>query len=468
MIRRTLGLGMAMLLWAGAAGANTVQESTDTYGPFGTLHIYKPSDNPSHLVLFISGDGGWNLGVVDMAKSLAGLDSMVVGIDITRYIQEINNSSEKCTYGAAQFEGLSQYLQKKLGFSHYIPPVLVGYSSGATMVYATLAQSPPNTFAGGISLGFCPDLKTVHPFCKGSGTLGASTDPKLGYVYQTVDNLPSPWAVLQGDQDQVCSTPDTKVFVGKTGNGQLIELPTVGHGFSVEKNWMPQFKDAFQKITSAQQTANEVPSSAAELSDLPLIELPVKGDSNTMAVVISGDGGWAGIDKQIGETLNTKGIPVVGLNSLEYFWNKKSPDISGNDLTRILNYYEKSWNVQHFILVGYSQGADTLPFMVSRLPKDLKAKVNTVALLGLDGGANFEFHFSDWLASNSVGAYKVTPEIQKLRDMNVVCIYGADEADSACKELDRTLVNVLELPGGHHFGGDYQALASAILSHGNL
>ncbi|HUQ35636.1 MAG TPA: AcvB/VirJ family lysyl-phosphatidylglycerol hydrolase [Aestuariivirga sp.] len=466
MIRKIAGMGIAMLLWASAASADAIQESTDTYGPFGTLHIYKPSDNPSHVVLFISGDGGWNLGVVDMAKSLAGLDSMVVGIDITHYIQEINNSSEKCTYGAAQFEGLSQYLQKKLGYSHYMPPVLVGYSSGATMVYATLAQSPPNTFAGGISLGFCPDLKTVHPFCKGSGTLGASTDPKLGYVYQTVDNLPSPWAVLQGDQDQVCSTPDTKVFVGKTGNGQLIELPSVGHGFSAQKNWMPQFKDAFQKIVGAQHASSEIPPSITEMSDLPLVELPVKGDSSTMAVVISGDGGWAGIDKQIGETLNKDGIPVVGLNSLQYFWSKKSPDISGSDLTRILTYYGKTWNVQRFILVGYSQGADTLPFMVARLPEDLKAKVDTVALLGLEEDVNFEFHLADWLSSNADGEYKVIPEVQKLKGMNVVCIYGADEADSACKKLDKTLVNVLELPGGHHFGGDYQALASIILNHG--
>ena len=459
-----LGLAVAILLWSGTVNADTIQETTDSYGPFGTLHIYKASDNPSHVVLFISGDGGWNLGVVDMARSLAELDSMVVGIDITHYVQELNNGSEKCSYGAAHFEGLSQYLQKKMEFPRYIPPVLVGYSSGATMVYATLAQTPPNTFAGGISLGFCPDLKTVHPFCKGSGALTATTDPKLGFIYQTVDNLPSPWAVLQGDQDQVCSTPDTKVFVGKVGNSQLIELPTVGHGFSVEKNWMPQFKDAFQKITSAQQSSSEPTPSPTEVSDLPLVELTVKGTSDTMAIIVSGDGGWAGIDKQIGETLNTDGIPVVGLNSLQYFWDKKSPDISGADLTRILTYYGKAWNAKSFILVGYSQGADALPFMVNRLPTDLKAQVSSVALLGLEADVNFEFHVADWLTSNG-GDFKVVPEVERLRGMNVVCIYGSDEDDSACKMLDKTVADVVELSGGHHFGGDYQALAKIILDH---
>ena len=117
----------------------------------------------------------------------------------------------------------------------------------------------------------------------------------------------------------------------------------------------------------------------------------------------------AGIDKQIGETLNKGGIPVVGLNSLQYFWDKKSPDISGNDLTRILTHYGKAWNAQRFILIGYSRGADTLPFMAARLPQDLKDKVNTVALLGLEEDVNFEFHLSDWLSSNGDGEYKVIP-----------------------------------------------------------
>ncbi len=464
MIRYIVTLLVSAMFWSGTGWADTVQETTDSYGPFGTVHIYKEGNSPSHVVLFVSGDGGWNLGVVDMARSLAGLDSMVIGIDITHYIKELNNSSVKCIYGATHFEGLSQYLQKKMGFARYMPPVLVGYSSGATMVYSTLAQSPANTFAGGISLGFCPDLKTIHPFCKGSGALTATTDPKLGFIYQTVDNLPSPWAVLQGDQDRVCSTPDTKIFVAKVGNSQLIELPTVGHGFSVEKNWMPQFKDAFQKIVVAQQSTDETPPSAAEVSDLPLVELPVKGDGSTMAVVISGDGGWAGIDKQIGETLNTDGIPVVGLNSLQYFWDKKSPDISGADLTRILTYYGKTWNANRFILVGYSQGADTLPFMVNRLPTGLKAQVSSVTLLGLEADVNFEFHVADWLTSNG-GDFKVVPEVEKLKGMSVVCIYGTDEDDSACKMLDKTVSNVVELSGGHHFGGDYQALAKIILDH---
>jgi type IV secretory pathway VirJ component len=465
MIGKIVSVALAAALAAGQIPAADMLESTDNYGPFGALHIYQTSEYPGNVVLLISGDGGWNLGVIDMARSLAELDSMVVGIDITHYIKQLNASNEKCVYAAAQFENLSQYLQKKLSFPGYRPPVLVGYSSGATMVYATLAQSPANTFAGGISMGFCPDLDTARPFCKGNGTLASKPDPKLGFIYQTVSRLPSPWMVLQGEIDQVCSTPDTKAFAAKVAGAELVPLPKVGHGFSVQKNWMPQFRDSFQKIIAQQnQDAPPAPNAAA-VSDLPLIELPAAGKSNVLAIVISGDGGWASIDKQIGETLRNDGVSVVGLNSLKYFWSKKTPDIAGKDLTRILSFYGHAWDADTFILVGYSRGADVLPFMTSRLPEELRAKVKTVALLGVEENVDFEFHITDWLSGGGDSAHQTIPEIRKLAGMDVLCIYGSDEKHSACTGLTKNDARVVEMHGGHHFGGDYEKLAAIILQH---
>lgn len=464
MIKTLTAIISLLLGLVNSASAEDIQESTDSFGPFGHLHIYKAVEQPKHVVLFISGDGGWNLGVIDMARSLAGPDSMVVGIDITHYIKQLNASSEKCDYPAAHFEALSQYLQKKYKFTQYTLPVLVGYSSGATLVYATLAQSPPNTFAGGISMGFCPDLKTGKPLCKGSGSLSNKPDPKLGFIYNPVSELLTKLYVLQGDADQVCSTADTKTFLSIIKNAELIELTKVGHGFSVQKNWMPQFKKAFQKITAAQQLQAASAYISNELEDLPLVELPTSSNNHTLAVMISGDGGWAGIDKQVADVLNKDGIAVVGLNSLQYFWSKKDPNTTGKDLVRILNHYSRVWGPEKLILIGYSTGADTLPFMASRLPESLKSKVHAVALLGMGKEANFEFHVSDWLYSAG-GLYKVIPEVQKLKGMNVICIYGEDETDSACQSLNNVDFNIIEMKGGHHFAGDYEKLAKTILEH---
>ena len=183
---------LAILLALTDVRAGALVEQTDEYGPFGVLHIYRQSDKPRRVVLFVSGDGGWNPGVIDMARALAALDSMVVGIDISHYIKSLNATVGGCDYAAAHFEALSQYLQKKYDFGHYGLPVVAGYSSGATMAYTTLAQSPPNTFAGAISLGFCPDLKTQRPFCPGIGKLQNKADRKLGFIYQPVhEELPT-------------------------------------------------------------------------------------------------------------------------------------------------------------------------------------------------------------------------------------------------------------------------------------
>jgi hypothetical protein len=47
---------------------------------------------------------------------------------------------------------------------------------------------------------------------------------------------------------------------------------------------------------------------------LPIIEIPAKQPGATLAIVISGDGGWAGIDKAIAAVLAERGIAVVGLD----------------------------------------------------------------------------------------------------------------------------------------------------------
>ena len=152
------------------AGLSSGAERSVEFGRFGKVTVYYQSPLPSHVVLFVSGDGGWNKGVVDMARELASLDALVAGIDITHYLRELERSPENCSYPAADFELLSKFLQKKMDFPVYVPPVLVGYSSGATLVYALLAQAPPDTFRGAISMGFCPDLPLVKPLCKGKGT----------------------------------------------------------------------------------------------------------------------------------------------------------------------------------------------------------------------------------------------------------------------------------------------------------
>ena len=197
------------------------------------------------------------------------------------------------------------------------------------------------------------------------------------------------------------------------------------------------------------------------------MELPALGPAtDLLAVILSGDGGWASIDRDIGTSLAAKGVAVVGLNTLQYFWTDRSPDMAGKDLERILRHYLKAWKRQRLILIGYSLGADVLPFMAGRLPEDLRPQVMAIALLGPAKTANFDFHLSDWLGGGSRQGLPIMPELARLKGMKVLCLYGKEEQDSLCPILtpEYSQIKVFPLGGGHHFDGDYKKLAALILA----
>jgi type IV secretory pathway VirJ component len=102
--------------------------------------------------------------------------------------------------------------------------------------------------------------------------------------------------------------------------------------------------------------------------------------------------------------------------------------------------------------------------MASRLPPDLFARTSLIALMGAEHGIDFEFRVADWLPGSMKDApYQVKPEIEKLAHDNLLCIYSEDEPASLCPALDPQRFKVHKMPGGHHFGGDYKALAELIL-----
>ncbi len=457
---------LALILLLSIGGVAHASVKTLTYERFGKVWLYCNVSHPRSVVLFVSGDGGWNLGVVDMARQLAKLDALVVGIDVVHYLKKLDAGTGKCSYPAGDFEMLSHYVQKKLKLPAYIRPVLIGYSSGATLVYAVLVQAPTNTFRGAVSMGFSPDLPITKPLCKGSGLVCRKEVHPRGYIFLPAKNLPDPWFVLQGTIDEVCNPAETEAYVKKVRGAKIVILPKVGHGYSVYRNWMPQFKKVFESL--ARQQAPGESTTIGNLSDLPLSEVPAeKPGTDTMAVIITGDGGWAGLDREIGRRLADRGISVVGLSSLRYFWHPKTPDRAGHDLARILNGYMCRWHKKKAILIGYSMGADVLPFMVNRLPADLQSRIAAVALLSPSKTADFAFHFTNWLPgkTSDKSGMAVLPEIKKLADVHhipLLCFCGDAESNALCARLKNVPARVVSLSGGHHLGGKYNTIARMI------
>jgi type IV secretory pathway VirJ component len=440
------------------AAPGPLRVDTVRLGRFGPVVLYRRSEHPPRVVLFVSGDGGWNRGVVDMARALSELDALIVGVDIRRYLASLAAVHGSCGYPAADFEALSQSVQQRLGYPVYVAPVLVGYSSGATFVYAVLAQAPPGTFRAGVSLGFCPDLRLATPLCRGNG-LSAGPGSRGAVRFNPMDSMRTPWVVLQGSQDSTCFLSQADSFVRATRGAEIVRLPSVGHGFGVEAHWLPQLREVVDRVSRAPVARAPL---APSVRDLPLVELPAHGTSGELAVIVSGDGGWASIDRRIGEDLAAHDVPVVGLNALQYFWHARTPDETGRDLARILTHYLDAWKAADVLLIGYSLGADVLPFMVSRLPPDLRARVRLVGLIAPGRSATFEFHVSQWLGAAKPGA-ATAPEIGRLTGLRILCVYGTDDRDSVCPLLPKGSATVLPLQGGHHFGGSYGGIAERIL-----
>ena len=204
-------------------------------------------------------------------------------------------------------------------------------------------------------------------------------------------------------------------------------------------------------------------SASASAAKLPLVEVPATiGTSDTLVVFVSGDGGWAAIDKSISKVLAGNGMPVVGLNALQYFWSKRTPDSAARDLQTICDRYLVTWKKSRLLLVGYSRGADVLPFMVARLSPELQSKIRLVALLGPSPRVEFEFHVTDWLHDSAAGL-AVKPEVDKLAAHHVLCLSGEDDKDSLCPLVKGPHLSVVTLKGAHHFDGGYEKLARIIL-----
>lgn len=480
--------------------------------PFGRVRVMKPEGELRAVVLFLSGDGGWEKIVADMCQALRKEGAMVVGVDLPAYLRRSAGPHQKCFYPAGHLEELAKAAEQYAGFPAYRTPLLAGYSSGATLAYVALAQAPGGTFSGALSMGFCPDLEVIPEPCQQNGLhCHRVKKPVPAWLLDADPAMTAPWVVLHGAADQCCTLQNAEAFVRQIPTARLVALPKVGHGYKVEQNWLPQFKSAFAELSAVPATrqtsiapsgihrggtqalppaleapwwkalsdwlgsslglSGQVPQSsdplpADPLDDLPLLLTPAAPGapaSDRMAVFISGDGGWKDFDQHICDELAAQGVPVVGLNALKYFWTARTPEATAWDLTRILQAYEKQWGKKQVLLIGYSFGADVLPFIFNRLNDAEKKQVTTLTLISPSQSADFEFHLGSWANRSSADARPVKPELEKMPDRRVLFLCGSDEDPSWLRPLARGSFQLKTLPGGHHYGGNTQLLSDAVL-----
>jgi type IV secretory pathway VirJ component len=440
-------------------------QSSFKFGRFGTVSYVRPEGEPKRVVLLLSGDQGTGAREAAMAQELAAAGSLVIHVDTPHYFSSAGNGQGRLM-PAVNFEVLSQVGQKEADLKAYHQPILMGTGIGAALAYIALAESPSDTFAGAVSDGFCAVMATDASFRRGSG-LELDRDWK-GPGVRLLPNptIENPWLLLERPGLKCAGGPPTN-FLKAVDTAKLIPAPA---GVPPQEAWKKQLPKALPILDEFQRQMEAKMAARGEVKDLPLVEVESQGPAkDALAVIVTGSGGFVGLDRKMGNQLTLRGVPVVGLSSLGYFWQVRNPQGSSEDLARILKHYLAAWHKSRALVIGYSQGADVVPFMMSRLPADLRAKVRVVVLIGPDANAQFDMPPDGWVSNRPrLPEIPVAPEIPRMKGLKVLCVAGATENQNICKSLPPGAATLVEVPGGHGFEGDAPKLAERFLREAGL
>ncbi|WP_448954563.1 virulence factor family protein [Labrys neptuniae] len=410
----------------------------------GMVEVSAPSAEPTAFIVLLSDRQGTTPQLRHLSARLVAEGAAVAAIstpELLAALEARNNTG--CHYAMAVFEDLAQAAQRNLGVSTYRRPVIFGVGLGGTLAFLADVQAPANTIAGAVSLGFDASFQPRLPFC-GTHPIrvadGATT-------YTPPHPLPARWiAMPTGIGDEVLAA------LARGGTASEIK-PAGGDG--------PSRLDAGGE--AALEIARLDAGNANEA--MPVEEVPAS-KADTLVVFYSGDGGWRDIDKRIADYLSGNGVSVVGVDSLRYFWRRKSPARIATDLEKLIATYKKRWGVRHVALVGYSMGAGVLPFAWNNLPRDTHGTIKLIAMLSLDPKASFEISASGYLGIDNEADVGIEPAVKTMPLDRVMCFYGAEERDpdqSGCLGPAMAGATLVERPGGHHFDGNYEPIARMIL-----
>ncbi|PLK69794.1 type IV secretory pathway protein AcvB [Rhizobium sp. TH135] len=403
-----------------------------------------PERDPQSLVVLLSDAPGWQDADQKEAERLQANGAIVVGIDTPKYMASLSADKGDCIYTVSDIEALGHQLQRKAGNANFLPPIVAGRGEGGALALAILAQTPKATIGQTLALDPEAGIPLTKQFCTPAEK---KVDGDRMLYGLTPGDLPDPATVL--------FSPAAKADARAHVTDLLESHPDIDQR-DIDTDTDKAFSDTINELVAATNAA-ETPLG------LPLTVLDATPSRDTMAVIYSGDGGWRDLDSQVGTNLQAAGIPVVGVDSLRYFWSKKTPEQTSEDLSTIIHTYEKRWKVKHVILIGYSFGADILPAAYNGLPDKLKSRVAQVSLLALSHQADYEVSVSGWLGSSGTGSADPLRDVGKIEPARVQCMFGTDEEDDACKDLVGGPVETIGIKGGHHFDGDYPALAKRIV-----
>lgn len=196
---------------------------------------------------------------------------------------------------------------------------------------------------------------------------------------------------------------------------------------------------------------------------VPVIERPATSNGGPLTLLLTGDGGWANADQKVADGLLARGAAVVGVNMRSYLSDGRTPDETAHDFACVARLYSARWHRDRILLIGYSRGADIVPFVAARWPDDLRARLSMVAMVSMSRKANFKYHLIDLVRDvDRPDDIDIAPEIARLRGLRVICVYGDGDTHSGCPTADSTIVTRVARAGGHRVTGGFDAIVDLV------
>ena len=205
---------------------------------------------------------------------------------------------------------------------------------------------------------------------------------------------------------------------------------------------------------------------AAAQGSLPVKTWSGNADS-TYVLLISGDGGLNNFTSNLCADINSAGYPLSAVNAKSYFWEKKTPEQTTADILLFLRGQKANKSNFHLCLLGYSFGADVVPYIVNRFPDSIKERLSSVILLSPSGSTDFEIHWSDMLGGKTKRSMDVVTEINRMNVKKVALLSGDEEAGLPAHAIHLPNCAIEKLPGGHHFDGNTGVIAGAMMKYIN-
>lgn len=386
----------------------------------------EPGMEARSTALFITGAEGWTPEHALRAGRLTEMHTLVIAVDGPGLL----DTAGGCRALGAPLAALADRVQAETG-SLARMPVLTALADGADLALAA-AEAAPDRFKG---------LAT-----------------------ERFGSVPGPCAVALTGKAPVrwydIVAPGTASQVAHLAGVRVLEA-----GEDPRK----AFYRGYLAVAGADSALDTHTMAAGDLANLPLTlhHEPSASATDTYAIFLSGDGGWAKFDEEVSSRLAAAGVPVVGISSLRYMWREKQPGQIAADFARIDRHYRQEFSSDRVLLIGFSLGANTLPFAAPELPAEMQARLAGVGLIAPETLTGFEIVMGGWLG-RATGATEVAPAIDALDGVlpgdRVACLHGTAETMSACPVSALAEMRQAAFEGGHHLGKDYDRIAATLMA----